>query len=93
VCTVKQPRCLLCPLAADCVARQQGQPQRYPVKTRKLRRGRRLHALLWLARGDQLWLQQRPEQGVWAGLWSLPEFESMDALLALAESWPGEGEP
>jgi A/G-specific adenine glycosylase len=93
VCTLKQPSCLLCPLAADCVARQQGQPQRYPVKTRKLRRGRRLHALLWLARGGQLWLQQRPEQGVWAGLWSLPEFESMNALLALAEAWPGTGEP
>jgi A/G-specific adenine glycosylase len=62
------------------------------VKTRRLRRGRRSHALLWLRQGDRLWLVQRPERGVWAGLWSLPEFDSRrgpaGALVALA----GQGE-
>lgn len=91
VCLVRRPSCLLCPLAEDCVARAEGEPARYPVKTRRLKRGRRLHALLWLQQGERLWLVQRPETGVWAGLWSLPEFESAEALAALSAGWPGQG--
>jgi A/G-specific adenine glycosylase len=29
---------------------------------------------------------------VWAGVWSLPEFESGEVFDALATGWPGEGE-
>jgi A/G-specific adenine glycosylase len=70
-----------------------GEPERYPVKSRKLKRGRRENALLWLDAGDRLWLSQRPATGVWAGLWSLPEFDDVDELQALAGSWPGQAEP
>ena len=89
LCSRRQPDCQRCPLAGDCVANQQGEPERYPVKTRRLKRGRRGHALLWLTRGNLVWLTQRPERGVWAGLWSLPEFATPAALLALTDGWPG----
>jgi A/G-specific adenine glycosylase len=92
VCLLRDPHCLLCPLRETCVARREGRPEAYPVKTRKLRRGTRRHALLWLQQGGRWWLVQRPERGVWAGLWSLPEFESVDALQAIAHGWPGQGE-
>jgi A/G-specific adenine glycosylase len=65
LCTPRQPRCLLCPLASDCVARAQGQPEAYPVKTRQLRRSQRAHALLWLCHGDAVWLERRPDTGIW----------------------------
>ena len=45
VCTPRQPQCGRCPVAADCTARQQGRPESYPVKTRKLRRSAQT---LWL---------------------------------------------
>ena len=93
LCSQRRPACDACPLAGLCVARAQGRPEAYPVKTRKLKRSQRDHALLWLAQGDSVWLVQRPQTGVWAGLWSLPEFESPDALWALATGWPGEGQP
>ena len=35
---------------------------------------------------------RRPPRGVWAGLWSLPEFEEAAALEALVAGWPGEGQ-
>ena len=89
LCTPRQPRCLLCPLASDCVARAQGQPEAYPVKTRKLRRGQRAHALLWLCHGDAVWLERRPDTGVWAGLWSWPEFDDVTALCVWLHGWPG----
>jgi A/G-specific adenine glycosylase len=89
VCSARTPKCHECALAAFCVARQQGQPEAYPVKTRKLKRSRRDLALLWLRQGDAHWLVQRPAKGVWAGLWSLPEFDSVDALRSQLQSWPG----
>jgi A/G-specific adenine glycosylase len=92
VCMARRPRCDGCPLAPCCVARAQGRPERYPVKTSTLKRGRRQHALLWLERGAALWLTRRPPNGVWAGLWSLPEFESAEALRGLSAGWPGHGE-
>ena len=92
LCSVRNPSCERCPLATSCVARREGRPEAYPVKTRRLRRGARRHAWLWLAQADRLWLVQRPGQGVWAGLWSLPEFDAPDALQQLLQGWPGQGE-
>ncbi len=30
----------------------------------------------------RVWLERRPERGIWAGLYSLPVFETRDALMA-----------
>ena len=92
VCSTRQPACLLCPLAGMCVAHAAGTPERFPVKSKRVKRGRRQHALLWLRQGERLLLQQRPETGVWAGLWSLPEFASAQVLQERVAHWPGQGE-
>jgi len=92
VCSVRRPQCERCPLAELCVAHREGRPEAYPVKTRRLRRGQRQHAWLWLVHGDKLWLVKRPAPGVWAGLWSLPEFESAAHLQQLLRGWPGHGQ-
>ena len=92
VCTRRRPACDACPLAGRCVARAQGRPEAYPVKTRRLRRGERRSALLWLEQDERLWLVHRPPLGVWAGLWSLPEFDDDAALRSLCAPWPGAGE-
>ena len=89
LCRARAPDCVACPLAADCVARREGQPERYPVKTRKTRRGQRANAMLWLVHRDRWWLMQRPAQGVWAGLWTLPLFDSAAELEAITTNWPG----
>jgi A/G-specific adenine glycosylase len=92
LCSARNPACERCPLATLCVARLEGRPEAYPVKTRRLRRGARRHAWLWLAQADRLWLVQRPDQGVWAGLWSLPEFDTPEALHQRLQGWPGRGQ-
>jgi A/G-specific adenine glycosylase len=92
VCLPRAPACERCPVAPDCRARQQASPLHYPVQQRRVARGRRESVWLWLRHGDRLWLQRRPEQGVWAGLWSLPEFDSFEALAAASRGWPGAGE-
>jgi A/G-specific adenine glycosylase len=92
LCSARSPQCLICPVQANCVALRIGQPERFPVKTRKLKRSRREHVWLWLSWKDHIWLVQRPPKGVWAGLWSLPEFESRDAFDEVTSAWPGGAE-
>jgi A/G-specific adenine glycosylase len=83
VCLARTPSCLLCPLQSSCRAKAEGQPERFPVKSRKLKRSAQS---LWLlhARSDDgaVWLEKRPTPGVWAGLYCLPLFDSRDALAA-----------
>lgn len=89
VCSTRLPACLLCPVRGLCVAVREGAPERYPVKTRKLKRRHRENLWLSLAWRDRLWLVQRPGQGIWAGLWSLPEFASAHEFDAVGADWPG----
>jgi A/G-specific adenine glycosylase len=92
LCSRRQPACDNCPLLGQCVAQRTGRTAELPVKTKKLKRSHRAHVLLWLQQVDQVWLVQRPDRGVWGGLWSLPEFESLDALDDWLARWPGESE-
>ena len=89
VCTTRSPHCLLCPLNGDCKAAAAGTPERYPLKTRRPTRARRDTVWLDLRWRRQVWLVRRPSNGVWAGLRSLPEFESLDALASASTEWPG----
>jgi A/G-specific adenine glycosylase len=95
VCLAKNPRCGVCPLAALCVARAQGEPERYPVKTRRLKRSAQSLWLLWAqAQDGSVWLQQRPASGVWAGLFCLPWFDSaQDLALAVPKAWRADLQP
>ncbi len=83
LCVSKKPKCENCPLASDCVARQQGAAQRYPVKSRKVKRSAQSLWLLWARRPDgAVWLSQRPSPGVWGGLYCFALFDSREALQA-----------
>ncbi|HNK05571.1 MAG TPA: A/G-specific adenine glycosylase, partial [Giesbergeria sp.] len=61
VCLPRQPRCEACPLQVHCVARAEGTPEQYPVRTRKLVRQAQAWWLLQLqdAQG-RVWLERRP---------------------------------
>lgn len=91
VCTSRQPQCLLCPVQALCVGRTSGEPEKYPVKTRKLKRSAQALSLLWAQKPDgSVWLEKRPSAGIWGGLYCLPVFDSDEALqAALSESLDG----
>ena len=92
LCLARTPNCLICPVQGMCEAARHGTQADFPVKTRRLQRGRREHVWLWLAWRDRIWLEQRPDRGVWAGLWSLPEFDSAHDFDAASVQWPGSGE-
>ena len=73
LCTRSSPRCELCPVAADCIARLNGRTAELPApRPRKVLPQRALRVLL-LERSGEWLLEKRPLQGIWGGLWSLPE--------------------
>jgi A/G-specific adenine glycosylase len=91
MCLPRKAQCAACPVSTVCQAQAQGEPLAYPVKTRKLKRSSATLWLLWAVNAQgQVWLQKRPDKGIWAGLFSLPVFESEADLLA---AWTQGGEP
>ena len=78
VCTRSRPACAICPLQADCVARIEGRTDELPTPrpTRAIPRREALAVLVRDSDGRVL-LQRRPDTGVWASLWSLPQFDTM----------------
>ena len=85
VCTSRKPQCASCPLAADCRALAQGNVLDYPGrKTAKPVPEREIHVLLLRTATGDILLEQRPEKGIWGGLYSLPE--ATDAEQAAAQA-------
>ncbi len=73
LCVRRNPNCQLCPLKADCIAHAQGREMDYPVKSKKQPKPSKFSNALIIenSKGEILWLQ-RPDNGIWGGLWSLP---------------------
>ena len=89
LCTRSDPACDRCPVAADCRALNRVTdtfrldpkvsvtqfPGRKPKKAKPLR-----STTMVLASFDgHVYLERRPEAGIWGGLWSLPEVDDVDA--------------
>lgn len=74
VCTRSKPACGVCPLQPQCQGYASGQPTRYPFSKPKKEKPEKNTYLLMLEQpsGERL-LQQRPQTGIWGGLWSFPE--------------------
>jgi A/G-specific adenine glycosylase len=87
LCTRAKPRCEACPLAAGCRARIEGRQAELPAgKRRKAARKLRRAIMLVARRESQVLLVQRPANGIWGGLWCLPEFTDRDAAASFAAS-------
>jgi len=73
VCLPQRPVCLVCPVAALCQARQEGEPERYPPRraAREVPVVRAVTLVLSLPGGEVL-LLRRPASGLWGGLWEPP---------------------
>ncbi len=77
VCIRTKPACIskaqLCPIQSDCTAHAENKQLSYPFKAKKAPKPSKYSIALIInnAQGETLWLQ-RPESGIWGGLWCLP---------------------
>jgi A/G-specific adenine glycosylase len=73
VCTRKNPHCVRCPVAGDCVARRQDRVNELPAP--RMRRLLPVKRATWYVhvRAGKVLLERRPGAGLWGGLWTFPE--------------------
>jgi len=86
VCVRSNPRCDACPLVGDCVAFREGRTAQLP--TRKAGKSIPTRATIMLVLRDtrqRILLERRGPQGVWSGLWSLPEAIDADDAWRIAQ--------
>ena len=80
LCTRSKPSCQQCPLVSDCYAHAHQLTAELPTrKARAVQPERECHVLILEAEGRIL-LEQRPDSGIWGGLWTLPQFETLAEL-------------
>lgn len=75
ICTRSKPKCTLCPIASTCQAKKLNKISEYPATRATQIKPARSTALLLIvqSKNKQILLEKRPENGIWGGLWSLPE--------------------
>ncbi len=84
ICTRSKPACETCPLKGHCLARITDSVLLLPTpKPRKTLPVKQLTFLLLTDNSGQILLEKRPPTGIWGGLWSLPEFDCIEA----ARNW------
>lgn len=87
LCTGRQPACLLCPVQKICAGHANGDPEKFPVKTRTLKRGSEAMSVLLARRPDgSCWLEKRPPDGIWGSLYCLPIFPGNNELQSFLPS-------
>jgi len=78
LCTRSKPACGICPLQPDCAGFASGKPTQFPNSKPKKEKPVRSTVMLIAENSDgDLLLRQRPEEGIWGGLWSFPEVASV----------------
>ena len=75
LCTRSRPQCESCPFQTTCAAKSQGRCDELPWPRARKTLPERTVALLVAHRPGHILLTQRPQTGIWGGLWSLPEFD------------------
>jgi len=80
LCTRSRPACPQCPLQFDCKAFASGEPTLFPVrKVKKTQPVRHTNWFVYIDQDNHILLEQRPQNGIWGGLWSFPEGKTAEA--------------
>ncbi len=97
LCTRSNPACERCPVSADCLAYAADTVTEYPGRKPKKAKPLRSTTMLLARTAGRVYLERRPEAGIWGGLWSLPELgersieswceDVLDGTAATTESW------
>ncbi len=75
ICTPRQPKCLLCPLRKNCVARQKNLIEQLPNLEKRVEPTQRRSVAFVVENKARFLVQQRPAKVVNAQLWEFPNVE------------------
>jgi A/G-specific adenine glycosylase len=75
VCTPDAPKCSTCPVARWCEAHNQGRVGQLPVKAARTAHREVRHDVIAVRRNGRLLVEQRPDHGLWSGMWQVVTWE------------------
>ncbi len=78
ICTRSKPKCELCPLNVHCMALAKNQTKALPTPKPRKAIPQKQTTMLLLLNGNEVMLEKRPPNGIWGGLWSLPEISMQE---------------
>lgn len=78
VCTRSKPKCELCPVTQMCEAKKQLRQLDFPTKKPKKEKPTKQTWFAIFHYNGQVWLEQRPQVGIWGGLFCFPQNETED---------------
>ena len=83
LCTRSKPACSICPLQADCIARQSGRTAEFPgKKPKKTLPVKSVQMLIITDKHGDILLEKRPPSGIWSNLWVFPQIDTTDDPVA-----------
>ena len=85
LCTRCKPACERCPVASDCVALETGTVTLFAGAQAEKAKPLRATTMVIARHDGHVYLERRPEAGIWGGLWSLPEVDGV-----AVEAWCAE---
>ena len=80
VCARSKPNCEQCPLSERCQAKAQGRVSEFPFSKPKKQKPIKSAYMLIAKANEQVFMYQRPASGIWGGLYSFPEFDSLTEI-------------
>jgi A/G-specific adenine glycosylase len=83
ICTRTRPRCVECPLVANCLAHASARETDFPGRREKKEKPLRTTQMILVFANQSVFLERRPPSGIWGGLWSFPEIDPQED----ARSW------
>jgi A/G-specific adenine glycosylase len=99
LCTRTRPACDRCPMQSRCIAHASGRTAELPARKPKKAIPEKSTVMLVIMHEGEILMEQRPPEGIWGGLLSLPELNrlfsensdvDLDEQLALALSSFGD---
>ena len=99
LCTRTRPACDRCPMQSRCIAHASGRTAELPARKPKKAIPEKSTVMLVVVHKGEILMEQRPPEGIWGGLLSLPELNrlssensdvDLDEQLALALSSFGD---
>jgi len=79
-CSRTKPNCLACPLQEKCLAHLEGKTKEFPNSKPKKEKPKKQAYHLIIKSTDKLLMEKRPNSGIWGGLFSFFEFETLEAM-------------
>lgn len=76
ICTRSKPKCTLCPVVQYCEAEKENRQLDFPTKKPKKTKPVKETWFIILYHNNHVWLEQRPQSGIWGGLYCFPQHDN-----------------